>query len=254
MSVRLEMAALRNTALVILALMFGQPSIQAIAQILLLGAGSIAIAQADGVPVGAMVFIKAGACPTGYDEDTDLNGKTVIGTLVANGNVGGTGGSDNVTPTGSNSAPTFTGSALSGHAHATGTYAASAHAGSAVAAHASHTHTYTEVPNHVHLLTAFPTATGGSSGFTVDTSMSGTPANNSLNTANPTGGVATGTTAGPSASLTHSVTQPDAHTLSGSSESVSAGTPTGTNSAPTFTGDALDNRSAFVRLIPCRKT
>lgn len=99
-----------------------------------------------------------------------------------------------------------------------------------VADHASHTHTYTEVPNHVHLLQGFPTATGGSTGFTRDTSMSGTPANTALNTANPTGGVATGTTAGPSATLTHSptnnavtsgnpsatlthsVTQPSAHT------------------------------------------
>jgi hypothetical protein len=43
-------------------------------------------------------------------------------------------------------------------------------------------------------------------GFTVDTSMSGTPTNSAQNTANPTGGVATATTNGPSATLTHSVT------------------------------------------------
>jgi hypothetical protein len=91
------------------------------------------------------------------------------------------------------------------------TKAISAHAGTAVADHASHTHTYTEVPNHVHLLERFPTATGASTGFTVDTSMSGTPTNTAQNTANPTGGVATGTTNGPNAALTHSVTQPSAH-------------------------------------------
>lgn len=193
-----------------------------VAQLLMMGAGpATLVAQAEGVPVGAIVFIKAGTCPTGYDEDTDVNGKTVLGTLAANGNVGGTGGSDNITPAGTNSGG-----------------AVSAHSGTAVAAHASHTHTYTEVPNHVHLLTAFPTATGGSSGFTVDTSMSGTPANNSLNTANPTGGVATGTTAGPSASLTHTVTQPDNHTFT----------------QPTFAGSSFDNRSSFIRLIACRKT
>ncbi len=82
---------------------------------------------------------------------------------------------------------------------------------------ATHQHTYTEVPNHTHPVTVtdpghthltqrYPTATGGSSGFTIDTSMSGTPANNTLPTAsattgitasaaNPSGGVAQGTTA-----------------------------------------------------------
>jgi hypothetical protein len=75
-----------------------------------------------------------------------------------------------------------------------------------VANHADHTHTYTQVPNHVHLIERFPTATGGLTGFTVDTSMSGTPTNSGQNTANPTGGVATATTNGASATLTHSVT------------------------------------------------
>lgn len=81
-----------------------------------------------------------------------------------------------------------------------------------MADHASHTHTYTEVPNHVHLVEGFPTATGGLTGFTRDNSMSGTPVNTNQSTATNTGGVATGTTAGPSVTLTHSVTQPSAHT------------------------------------------
>jgi len=76
-----------------------------------------------------------------------------------------------------------------------------------VAGEAAHTHTYTQVPNHVHPMQRFPTATGGSTGFTVDTSMSGTQAN-ANDTANPTGGVATGTTA---AGASHT------HTLSGGS-------------------------------------
>lgn len=188
------------------------------------------------------------------------------------------------TPAGTVSTPTFAGDALATHAHGAGTYAASAHAGTAVADHAahthafgtiavadhaSHTHTYTDIvnhthpvtdPGHAHTLRHFPTATGGSTGYTVDTSMSGTQTNNSLSsasattgitTANPAGGVATGTTAGPSATLTHGVsgstgnpsaplthgvTQPDAHTMSGSSASVSGGTPSGTVSTPTFSG------------------
>lgn len=87
--------------------------------------------------------------------------------------------------------------------------------------HASHTHTYSQIvnhthpvtdPGHTHLTQRYPTATGGNSGFTIDTSMSGTLADNTLptktattgiTTQNPAGGVATGTTAGPSATLTH---------------------------------------------------
>ena len=38
------------------------------------------------------------------------------------------------------------------------------------------------VPAHTHVLNGFPTATGGSTGFTRDTSMSGTPANTALST------------------------------------------------------------------------
>jgi microcystin-dependent protein len=39
----------------------------------------------------------------------------------------------------------------------------------------THTLTAQEMPAHTHGLERFPTATGGSSGFTADTSMSGTP-------------------------------------------------------------------------------
>jgi hypothetical protein len=94
---------------------------------------------------------------------------------------------------------------------------------------------------------------GGTTGATGGSSRTATTPDA---TNNPTGGVATGTTAGPSATLTHAVTnnavtsagpsatlthavtQPNAHTLSGSSEAVSAGTPAGTVSTPTFTGSA----------------
>jgi hypothetical protein len=90
------------------------------------------------------------------------------------------------------------------------TKAISAHAGTAVADHASHTHTYTEVPNHVHVQSLPSGQTGGQASGTRDTSTNGSVAD-ALSTANPTGGVATGTTNGPNATLTHSVTQPSAH-------------------------------------------
>ena len=55
----------------------------------------------------------------------------------------------------------------------------------------------TVVVNHVHNQTRLPTATGGTTGFTVDTSMSGTPATTGVDTGNPTaGGAANYTPAG----------------------------------------------------------
>jgi hypothetical protein len=91
------------------------------------------------------------------------------------------------------------------------TKAISAHSGTAVADHASHTHTYTEVPNHVHVQSVNSASTGGLNGYGVDSSTNTSTASG-YSTANPTGGVATGTTNGPNATLTHSVTQPSAHT------------------------------------------
>jgi hypothetical protein len=57
----------------------------------------------------------------------------------------------------------------------------------------SHTHSVTD-PGHTHLTQRYPTATGGSSGFTIDTSMSGTPADNTLATKSATTGISVGNT------------------------------------------------------------
>lgn len=210
-------------------------------------------AQGGGVSAGDIVMRVSGSCGTGFTEVSAMDGVFPIGTLAANGNVGGTGGSDNITPAGTVSQPTFSGDALSGHAHATGTYATSAHSGTAVADHASHTHTYTDVVNHVHVQTNNSATTGGLLGWGAADTSTNTAQNTGYSTANPTGGVATGTTNGPSATLTHSVTQPNDHTMSGSSQSVSGGTPAGTVSQPTFTGTQFDNRPAFKRVIFCQK-
>jgi hypothetical protein len=78
----------------------------------------------------------------------------------------------------------------------------------AVADHASHTHTYTDVPNHVHT----HNIQGGTTGATTGTNVMGSTATGgssramAINTGNPTTGVSTGTTAGPNATITHTVT------------------------------------------------
>ena len=171
----------------------------------------------ESVPAGSILLIKTGTCPTGYTEDTDLNGRTLIGTLAANGDVGTTGGADSVTPS----------------AHA-GT-AVSAHAGTAVADHASHTHTYTDVIAHTHTIPVGATDDTSAPFDRADAGTNASGANASTQTGSS--GVATGTTAGPSATLTHAVTQPSNHTVTQPSDHA-----------------ALDNRSAFARVIFCRKT
>jgi len=136
-------------------------------------------ADGVGVPVGGIILIVSGACPAGFAEEASLNGKFVLGTVAASADIGTTGGQDTVTDV------------------------------------LNHTHPVTD-PGHSHVEQRFPTATGGSSGFTADTSMSGTPtavtqvtqsATTGITTNNPIGGVA-----------------------------------------------SIDNRPAFIKVIFCRKT
>ena len=116
----------------------------------------------------------------------------------------------------------------------------------AVGDHSSHTHTYTEVPNHTHPVNitdpghvhAISCGTTDGAVGRVDSASSAQAATFNTNsnttgitatTSNPGGGVATGTTAGPSATLTHSVTNnavtsgagsSHTHTFTGSATSV----------------------------------
>ena len=118
------------------------------------------------IPSGLVTFVVAGTCPAGWTEVSALNGKFLRGTLAANGDVGDTGGSDTITDV------------------------------------LNHTHAVNVTdPGHAHTLQRYPTATGTSSGYTADTSMSGTPAAVTLpmvsqatgitaTTSNPDGGVA----------------------------------------------------------------
>jgi hypothetical protein len=72
-------------------------------------------------PLGIVTMTLNASCPVGTSEVSAFNGSMPYGTIAANGDVGGTGGANTVTPTGSNatgsftstgviSAPTFTGS------------------------------------------------------------------------------------------------------------------------------------------------
>jgi hypothetical protein len=51
----------------------------------------------SGLAAGEIIIKLSGACSTGFEEATELNGRTLIGTLAANGDVGTTGGSDSIT-------------------------------------------------------------------------------------------------------------------------------------------------------------
>lgn len=59
----------------------------------------------------------------------------------------------------------------------------------------AHAHAVTD-PGHTHLTQRYPTATGGLSGFTIDTSMNGTPTDNTLPTKSATTGVTIQNTGG----------------------------------------------------------
>jgi hypothetical protein len=62
-------------------------------------------------PSGSLIPYSSGSsCTSGFTEATDFDGRVLLGTTVSNGNVGGIGGSSSITPTGTNSAPAFTGS------------------------------------------------------------------------------------------------------------------------------------------------
>jgi microcystin-dependent protein len=111
--------------------------------------------------------------------------------------------------------------------------AVDAHAGSAVENHADHTHEFTEIVQHTHtvnitdnghthVITELRDSTSGSVttniALTADTSSTiGSKVTGSRTTGitaasvNPSGSVASGTTAGSNSTLTHNVTQPNNH-------------------------------------------
>ena len=183
-----------------------------------------------GLPSGLIAFF-AGACPSGWSEYLAARGRIVVG-LVASGTAEGT-----------------VGTALTDLQDKS---LSLTHAGTAVADHTSHTHTYTDVISHnhtqnahthtqdahnhtqnahVHTQASTTTSTGGgtnrlgtsdtsstaeNTGSTTATNQAATATNQNATATNQATGIATGTTAGPSATLTHGVTQPNAHAVNSS--------------------------------------
>ncbi|HXH05372.1 MAG TPA: hypothetical protein VNI83_02160 [Vicinamibacterales bacterium] len=74
----------------------------------------------------------------------------------------------------------------------------------------NHTHPVDD-PGHTHLTQRYPSASGSLSGFTIDTSMSGTLADNTLPTKAATTGITTQNPVGGVSSISHSGTAVDAH-------------------------------------------
>lgn len=239
-----------------------------------------------GIPSG-LIVLSLSSCPTGFSEVTALNGKFLQGTLAANGDVGTTGGNTTVTPSGtvsqptlamnsytpagSVSAPTFTGtqgttSATSGGTPAgTLTWPASVptFSGSALAAHAH------ELPFQIpSTMTTrqIAVATFGTGTSRAATAVSATGTANTTSAAvalsqSVSAGTPAGTIAWPASVPTFSGSALAAHTHtmtpSGNNSAPSftgqAATLTGSVSQPTFSGASLDPRPPFVRVIFCSK-
>lgn len=163
-------------------------------------------------------------------------GRVLVGLDAADANfdvVRETGGAKTVAAVGTNSAPALSGSTAAEAAHTHGVTS-----NVTVNDHASHTHTYTQVPNHVHVERAQGGTTASTTGTHLMTSAAtgGSLRSSAQSTLDPTGGVATGTTAGPSATLTHAANNPAVTSGAGSSHLHAVGTLAA--SAPAFTGSA----------------
>lgn len=134
------------------------------------------------VPAGSILLVASGTCPAGFVEETALDGRTLVGTTAAAGNVGTTGGSDTIT------------SVL------------------------NHTHTVSITdPGHTHVERILNSGTAGTVGVQGASAASNANASNSP-TASGTTGISA-TTANPAGGVA-----------------------------------SIDNRSAFTRVIFCRKT
>lgn len=171
-----------------------------------------------------------------------------------------------VTAAGTNSAPTFTGSALATHTHelpfqipsttttrqiASATFGTgTSRAATAVSANGTANTTSAAVALSEAKSAGTPAGTVSAPTFTGSSVTSGNPSATLTHT--PTNNAVT--SGNPSATLTHSVTQPGDHTMSGTSQSVTAGTPAGTVSQPTFTGDATSVVQPYIVVFSWKRT
>lgn len=195
------------------------------------------------IPVGSILIIESGSCPTGYTET--LNGKFLLGTNNANGDIGSTGGTDNITPSGSISIPTFTGtSAITNAVSAgtpSGTVSTPTFTGTALGTHAHELPFQIPTSTSIRQTASFGSGTSRAATATITTTSNTTSAAVALSQAvsagTPAGTISTPTFTG-SALSTHS------HTV----------TATGTISQPSFTGASQENRPSFTKVIFCKKS
>jgi len=220
-------------------------------------------------------MVASGSCPSSFSEVSALNGAMPYGTVAANGDVGTSGGSNSITPAGTNSTvtgpaqviswpmsvPTFSGSS--------GTVPAESFTGSSVSTSSNSAGTpagtnstvtgpaqtiswpagvpafagtpFTSVINHTHTVTTTWNVQGGTTAATTGTHVMTSTATGGSARAPTTGDVISATTANPSGGVT-SITP--AGTISWP-----AGVPTNATStipAETFTGTALSGHSHTV--------
>lgn len=183
------------------------------------------------LPSGMVFVITTGTCPAGATEATDLAGKTLVGTLAANADVGTTGGADSITPAGTVAWPVGT----------------PTFAGSAFSAVINHTHPVAVTdPGHTHTQNSFApriinSGTAGTVGVQGASAASNANASNAATTAT-------------NQSNTTGITAASSNPAGGVASITPAGTVAWPAGVPTFGGTSFDNRSAFVRVIFCRVT
>lgn len=209
------------------------------------------------IPSGSILLVDTGTCPASFAEVSGLSGRTLMGTVAANGNVGGTGGADGITPVGTNGAPALTMNSYTPAGTSSGADV-SAHSGANVtslftgAALGTHAH---ELPYQIPSTTTIrqiAVATFGTGTSRAATAVSAAGTGNTTSAAVALSqAISAGTPAG---TIANTITQPIAHTVTQPTFSGTPATLTGSVAAPSFTGTSFDNRSAFTRVIFCKKT